>query len=155
MHTLAPVMTALANMTESNRVQLPENSRRVTGELSGAPPGSGLLRLVFRAQASNRSRSSLLAPRSSLPAAPLLPEENSGGEERERPEIALDRLDGVSITIYDAIAKLISSSRSPEIHKTLGWQPGETNMQGTKQEAAHNRYQLVEEKSWSMERPQP
>jgi hypothetical protein len=84
-----------------------------------------------------------------------LPEENSGGEERERPEIALDRLDGVSITIYDAIAKLISSSRSPEIHKTLGWQPGETNMQGTKQEAAHNRYQLVEEKSWSMERPQP
>jgi hypothetical protein len=59
------------------------------------------------------------------------------------------------MTIYDATATLISPGRSPEIHKTLGWQPSETEMQGTKQEAAYNRYQLVEEKSSSMERPQP
>jgi tetratricopeptide (TPR) repeat protein len=56
--------------------------------------------------------------------------------------------------LYHLIQALRKSGRTNDIPSLLK-QLADLRMEGTKEEAAHNRYKLVEEKSPSMERPQP
>jgi DNA-binding SARP family transcriptional activator len=72
----------------------------------------------------------------------------------EQSHKALDSDPKDQTALYHLIQALRKSGRTndiPDLLKRLA----DLRMEGTKEEATHNRYKLVEEKSSSMERPQP
>jgi tetratricopeptide (TPR) repeat protein len=78
--------------------------------------------------------------------------QNTAAIEQSRKALSYDPKDQTAI--YHLIQSLRKSGRTndiPDLLKRLA----DLRMEGTKQEAAHNRYKLVEEKSPSMEKAQP
>jgi tetratricopeptide (TPR) repeat protein len=78
--------------------------------------------------------------------------QNSAAIEQTRKALSYDPKDQTAV--YHLIQALRKSGRTNEIPDLLK-RLADLRMEGTKQEAAHNRYKLVEEKSPSMEKPQP
>ena len=76
--------------------------------------------------------------------------QNAAAIEQSRKALSYDPKDQTAV--YHLIQGLRKSGRTndiPDLLKRLA----DLRMEGTKQEAEHNRYKLVEEKSPSMERP--
>jgi len=72
----------------------------------------------------------------------------------EQSRKALDNDPKDQTALYHLIQALRKSARTSEIPDLLK-RLAELRREGTKEEATHNRYKLVEEKSSSMEKPQP
>jgi tetratricopeptide (TPR) repeat protein len=78
--------------------------------------------------------------------------ENAAAIEQSRKALSSDPKDQTAL--YHLIQALRKSGRTGDIPGLLK-QLAELRMEGTKEEAAHNRYKLIEDKSPSMEKPQP
>ena len=78
--------------------------------------------------------------------------ENAAGIEQSRKALSSDPKDQTAL--YHLIQALRKSGRTDDIPGLLK-RLAELRMEGTKEEAAHNRYKLIENNSPSMEKPQP
>jgi tetratricopeptide (TPR) repeat protein len=119
----------------------------------GADPGSPEFREAMdSAKKAVSLRPSLASARDVLAKLYLQAGQNSAAIEQSRKALDGDPKDQTAL--YHLIQALRKSGRTPEIPGLLK-RLADLRMEGTKQEAAHNRYRLVEEKSSSTERPQP
>jgi tetratricopeptide (TPR) repeat protein len=119
----------------------------------GPDPGSADFREAMEsAKKAVALRPSLASAYDVLAKLYLQAGQNTAAIEQSRKALSYDPKDQTAV--YHLIQALRKSGRTndiPELLKRLA----DLRMEGTKQEAAHNRYKLVEEKSPSMERPQP
>jgi tetratricopeptide (TPR) repeat protein len=119
----------------------------------GADPGSPQFRQALAsARKAVSLRPSLASAHDVLAKLYLQAGENAAAIEQSRKALDSDPKDQTAL--YHLIQGLRKSGRTEEIPGLLK-RLADLRMEGTKQEAAHNRYKLVEEKSSSMERPQP
>jgi tetratricopeptide (TPR) repeat protein len=78
--------------------------------------------------------------------------ENTAAIEQSRKALSSDPKDQTAMYhLIQALRKSGQANDIPDLLKRLA----DLRMEGTKQEAAHNRYKLVEEKSPPTEKPQP
>jgi tetratricopeptide (TPR) repeat protein len=119
----------------------------------GPDPGSSEFREAMEsAKKAVSLRPSLASAYDVLAKLYLQAGQNTAAIEQSRKALSYDPKDQTAV--YHLIQALRKSGRTndiPDLLKRLA----DLRMEGTKQEAAHNRYKLVEEKSPSMERPQP
>jgi tetratricopeptide (TPR) repeat protein len=119
----------------------------------GPDPGSAEFREAMEsAKKAVSLRPSLASAYDVLAKLYLQAGQNSAAIEQSRKALSYDPKDQTAV--YHLIQALRKSGRTSEIPDLLK-RLADLRMEGTKQEAAHNRYKLVEEKSPSMERPQP
>jgi len=119
----------------------------------GPDPGSAEFREAMEsAKKAIAIRPSLASAHDVLAKLYLQAGNNAAAIEQSRKALDSDPKDQTAI--YHLIQALRKSGRTndiPELLKRLA----DLRMEGTKEEATHNRYKLVEEKSSSMEKPQP
>jgi tetratricopeptide (TPR) repeat protein len=97
-------------------------------------------------------RPSLGSPHDVLAKLYLQAGNNTAAIEQSRKALDGDAKDQTAVYhLIQALRKSGQLSEIPDLLKRLA----DLRMQGTKEEATHNRYKLVEEKSSSMEKPQP
>lgn len=119
----------------------------------GADPGSPEFREAMdSAKKAVSLRPSLASAHDVLAKLYLQAGQNTAAIEQSRKALDSDAKDQTAL--YHLIQALRKSGGTPEIPGLLK-RLADLRMEGTKQEAAHNRYRLVEEKSSSTERPQP
>jgi tetratricopeptide (TPR) repeat protein len=119
----------------------------------GADPGSPEFQQAMEsARKAVSLRPSLASAHDVLAKLYLQAGENTAAIEQSRKALDSDPKDQTAL--YHLIQALRKSGRTQEIPGLLK-RLADLRMEGTRQEAAHNRYKLVEEKSSSMERPQP
>jgi tetratricopeptide (TPR) repeat protein len=119
----------------------------------GADPGSLEFREAMEsARRAISLRPSLTSARDVLAKLYLQAGQNTAAIEQSRKALDNDPKDQTAL--YHLIQGLRKSGRTQEIPGMLK-RLADLRMEGTKEEAAHNRYKLVEEKSSSTERPQP
>jgi tetratricopeptide (TPR) repeat protein len=119
----------------------------------GPDPGSAEFREAM--ESANKAvslRPSLASAHDVLAKLYLQGGQNTAAIEQSRKALSTDPKDQTAL--YHLIQALRKSGRSSEIPELLK-RLAELRREGSKEEAAHNRYKLVEEKSPSMERPQP
>jgi tetratricopeptide (TPR) repeat protein len=120
---------------------------------SGPDPGSAGFREAMESAKKAISLRPSLAPAHDVLAKLYLQAGNSTAA-IEQSRKALDSDPKDQTALYHLIQAMRKSGRTndiPDLLKRLA----DLRMEGTKEEATHNRYKLVEEKSSSMERPQP
>jgi tetratricopeptide (TPR) repeat protein len=119
----------------------------------GPEPGSAEFREAMEsAKRAVAIRPSLASAHDVLAKLYLQAGDNAAAIEQSRKALASDSKDQTAM--YHLIQGLRKSGQSADIPDLLK-RLADLRMEGTKQEAAHNRYKLVEEKSPSMEKPQP
>ena len=119
----------------------------------GADPGSPEFRAAMdSAKKAVSFRPSLASAHDVLAKLYLQAGQNTAAIEQSRKALDSDAKDQTAL--YHLIQALRKSGRTSEIPGLLQ-RLADLRREGTKQEAAHNRYRLVEEKSSSTERPQP
>jgi tetratricopeptide (TPR) repeat protein len=119
----------------------------------GADPGSPQFRLALEsARKAVSLRPSLASAHDVLAKLYLQAGENAAAIEQSRKALDSDPKDQTAL--YHLIQALRKSGRTGEIPGLLK-RLADLRVEGTRQEAAHNRYKLVEQKSSSMEKPQP
>jgi tetratricopeptide (TPR) repeat protein len=119
----------------------------------GPDPGSAEFRLAMEsAKKAISLRPSLAAARDVLAKLYLQAGENEAAVEQCRKALNSDPKDQTAI--YHLIQALRKSGRTEDIPDLLK-RLAALRIEGTKDEAERNRYKLVEEKSPSMEKPQP
>jgi tetratricopeptide (TPR) repeat protein len=119
----------------------------------GPDPGSAEFRQAMEsARKAISLRPSLASAHDVLAKLYLQAGQNTAAIEQSRKALDSDPKDQTAL--YHLIQALRKSGRTNDIPALLK-RLADLRMEGTKQEAAHNRYKLVEEKSSSMERPQP
>jgi tetratricopeptide (TPR) repeat protein len=119
----------------------------------GPDPGSTEFREAMEsAKKAIALRPSLASAHDVLAKLYLQAGNNTAAVEQSRKALESDPKDQTAL--YHLIQAMRKSGRTndiPDLLKRLA----ELRMEGTKEEATHNRYKLVEEKSSSMEKPQP
>jgi len=119
----------------------------------GPDPGSAEFREAMEsARKAISLRPSLASARDVLAKLYLQAGQNTAAIEQSRKALDSDPKDQTAL--YHLIQALRKSGRTSDIPDLLK-RLANLRMEGTKEEAAHNRYKLVEERSSSMERPQP
>lgn len=119
----------------------------------GPEPGSAEFREAMEsAKKAVAIRPSLASAHDVLAKLYLQAGENTAAIEQSRKALASDSKDQTAM--YHLIQGLRKSGQTNEIPDLLK-RLADLRMEGTKQEAAHNRYKLVEEQSPAMEKPQP
>jgi tetratricopeptide (TPR) repeat protein len=119
----------------------------------GPDPGSAQFREAMEsAKKAVSLRPSLASAHDVLAKLYLQAGENAAAIEQSRKALSSDPKDQTAL--YHLIQALRKSGRTGDIPGLLK-QLAELRMEGTKEEAAHNRYKLIEDKSPSMEKPQP
>ena len=119
----------------------------------GPDPGSAEFREAMEsAKKAVALRPSLASAHDVLAKLYLQAGQNAAAIEQSRKALSFDPKDQTAV--YHLIQALRKSGRTNEIPDLLK-RLADLRMEGTKQEAAHNRYKLVEEKSPSMEKAQP
>jgi len=119
----------------------------------GPDPGSAEFRQAIEsAKKAISLRPSLAAAHDVLAKLYLQAGQITAATEQSRKALSADPKDQTAL--YHLIQALRKSGHTDEIPNLLK-RLADLRMEGTKQEAAHNRYKLVEEKSPTMEKPQP
>lgn len=119
----------------------------------GPDPGSAEFRAAMEsARKAISLRPSLASAHDVLAKLYLQAGQNTAAIEQSRKALDSDPKDQTAL--YHLIQALRKSGRTNDIPSLLK-RLADLRMEGTKEEAIHNRYKLVEEKSSSMERPQP
>jgi tetratricopeptide (TPR) repeat protein len=119
----------------------------------GPDPGSAEFREAMEsARKAILLRPSLASAHDVLAKLYLQAGQNTAAVEQSRKALDSDPKDQTALYhLIQALRKSGGTSDIPALLKRLA----DLRMEGTKEEAAHNRYKLVEEKSSSTERPQP
>jgi tetratricopeptide (TPR) repeat protein len=119
----------------------------------GPDPGSAQFREAMEsAKKAVSLRPSLASAHDVLAKLYLQAGQNDAAIAQCRKALSSDPKDQTAL--YHLIQALRKSGRTDDIPKLLK-QLAELRMEGTKEEAAHNRYKLIEDKPPSMEKPQP
>ena len=119
----------------------------------GPDPGSAEFQQALKsAEKAISLRPSLVAARDVLAKLYLQAGENEAAAEQSRKALNSDPKDQTALYhLIQALRKTGHTQGIPDLLKRLA----NLRIEGTKQEAERNRYKLVEEKSPSMEKPQP